>query len=94
MAKKAEPIFTKEQLDTLQGSIYIAWNAIGMDMDWTGIRSSQRNAVAIESSIDADRMVMFDDRKGKESQQILRDGITKHGYDKVFKFLVKNISLE
>lgn len=94
MAKKAEPIFTTEQLDTLKGSIYISWSAIGCDMEWDGIRSNQRNAVAIETAIDADRMVMFDDRRGKESQQILRDALDKHGYNKVFKFLCKNISLE
>lgn len=94
MAKKAEPIFTPEQLKQLEGSIFTSWNAIACDMDFTGIRKNLWNAVAIETSIDADRMVTFGGERGKQAQEILRAGIDKHGYDKVLKFLTKNISLE
>ena len=76
----------------LNGPIHNVWNDIGSDVDAVSNEMGEEttNAVAIESCIDAGRLTT---NGHKEADELLDVLFKEHGYDKVFKFLNKNIRL-
>lgn len=74
-----------EFLNQVRGPINSVWTYIASDMEECS------NEVAIECSLDADRLITMVDRP--DVQQLIREAFTEHGRSKVFKFLNKNIRL-
>lgn len=74
----------KEVINRLQKPMWATWNYIGHD----AMEFCEDNECAIELCIDADRLSSCAD--DPEAQQLVRDLIAEHGYNKVLKFLSKN----
>lgn len=90
MAKPKVPLV---DLELVRGPINTVWNAIAYDMSELPGRMS--NAAMVEACIDADRLTFFapGSEKAKLADAEISRAIDAHGYDKVLRFLSKNISL-
>ena len=73
--------------DTLSHAIFLAYSAIGFDIE------PEDNEEAIELSIDADRLITFGGPEGEDAQTELRNLIVAHGYPSVLTALANEIQL-
>lgn len=84
----------KTVLDILSGPILVTWNEVGSDTEQCCQECGDRltNAIAMETCLDANRL----DSCGRspEADKLVGELFAEHGYDKVFKFLCKNVRLE
>jgi hypothetical protein len=80
-------------IEKLKGPIHDVWTEVGSDVDSVSAEMGEEtsNEVAMESCIDADRLSNV--ARAPEADNLLHHLFTEHGYEKVFKFLCKNIKL-
>jgi hypothetical protein len=76
-------------LASVKRPILQVWNSIGYDS--LELSPRLKNAEAIEGCLDADRIVS--EAKNPEAQKLLRAAYEAHGFEKVLRFLSKNIHL-
>jgi hypothetical protein len=79
----------------LRNPIQKTWNYIGSDIENCMAECGERmtNAHAMEACLDADRLSEPYIGNDPEGMEILRAAFKEHGYQKVMKFLGKNIKL-
>ncbi len=85
-------------LAAVRQPIYRTWQAIGGDAEAACREMGERlrQVDAVEFCVDADRVAMFghnDRAQAKAANEVLSAAFQKHGYDHVFRFLCKSISL-
>lgn len=79
-------------LEAVRAPIVTVWGTIGYDIIecCESMGEGCDNEQAIESCIDANYLTMY---TSKEADVLVSEMCKEHGYDKVLKFLAKNIRL-
>lgn len=85
--KPAEQVI---DIDAIRQGIVNTWSQIGSDVEAV---EGCNNLIAVECCIDADRLTTFGEEEGKAADKLVGEAIEKHGYEKVLRYIAKNIRL-
>ena len=82
-------------LSDVKRAIWLTWQAIGHDVEQCAEECGERvkNDGAVESCIDADRLLDYGGINGLIADTAITAAIRDHGYPKVLRFLSRNIRL-
>lgn len=89
-------LMNKATLDLVSGPIYRTWGTIAYDIEQCCAEQGEpmpNKAARMEVTCDANYMSSYGGATGKQADDVLSKLYELHGYEKVQKWLIRNINL-